>query len=247
LVLVGGGAGSFFFALGGEGSDGFGATGVVTFSGLVAFSGDLAGFFVDCLLAGLGEEWILVGFTTRAPAASLSFFVAGLVAFEATTAFGVCLLGLAVGLAATAGFFDLGASCADLVLGSDFGSGLAFTAGFVLASVFLDAADLDMAGFFATAGDFLELLDGAGDFRFLLSVFFRAVDNVETPSQASKNIPPVGWRTDHRGLSSMVAERRISSDFEETLREVQWKGTFCWLTGSLPAGVRSCLLAVYDL
>jgi hypothetical protein len=39
----------------------------------------------------------------------------------------------------------------------------------------------------------LELFGGAGDFRFLLSVFFRAVDNFETPNQASQNIyPPCG-------------------------------------------------------
>jgi hypothetical protein len=30
--------------------------GVATFSGLAAFSCDLAGCFVDCLLAGFGEE-----------------------------------------------------------------------------------------------------------------------------------------------------------------------------------------------
>jgi hypothetical protein len=56
LVLVGGGAGSFFFALGGNGSDTFGATGAETFSGFVTFSCDLAGCLVDCLLAGFGEE-----------------------------------------------------------------------------------------------------------------------------------------------------------------------------------------------
>jgi hypothetical protein len=127
------------------------------------------------------------------------------------------LLGLAVdfaaGLAATAGFFDFGASCADLVLGSDFGSGLDFTAAFVLesnfASVFLDAADLVAAGFFAAAGDFLGLLAGAGDFRSLLSVFFRAVDNVETPNQVPQNTYPPVWGSGPTatGTPSMVAER----------------------------------------
>jgi hypothetical protein len=139
----------------------------------------------------------LVGFTTGISAASFSFFVAGLVVFVAATGFGVGLLGFAggltVGFEATAGFLVFGVSCADLVLGSDFGSGFDFTAGFVLASVFLVVADFDAVGFFATAGDFLELLDGAGDFRFLRSVFFRAVDNVETPSQAPQNMyPPCG-------------------------------------------------------
>ena len=130
----------------------------------------------------------MVGFTTGISAASFSFFVAGLVVFVAATRFGVGLLGFAggltVGFDATAGFLVFGASCADLDLGNGFGSGFDFTAGFVLASVFLVVADFDAVGFFTAAGDFLELFGGAGDFRFLLSVFFRAVDNVETPSRA---------------------------------------------------------------
>jgi hypothetical protein len=233
LVFVGGGVGIFFFALGGADSNTLlltaGATaGVATFSGLVAFSGDLAGCLGDSLLIGLGDEWILVGFKTVASATSLSFFPEGLFVFVAATDFGVCLLGLAVvfavdlvdGLAATVGFLVLGASCAVFVFGGNFGSGLAFTAVFVFASVFLEATDLAAAGFLATAGDFFELLEGAGDFRLLLSVFFRAVDNFETPNQASQNMHPPngGGGPTAVGTPSMVGERGISSDFGETLR-----------------------------
>jgi hypothetical protein len=236
LVFVGGGVGICFLAFGGADSRVFlttgfaagAAFGVTTFSGLVPFSSDCAGCLGDCLTDGLVDEWILVGFTAAVSAVSFSFFPVLLLDLVAGTDFGLCLLGLVDafanglfdGLAATAGFFVLGASCAVFVFGGDFGSGLAFTAVFVFASVFLEATDLAAVGFLATAGDFFELLEGAGDFRFLLSVFFRAVDNVETPDQAPQNMHPPngGGGPTAVGTSSMVAERGISSDFGETLR-----------------------------
>ncbi len=55
LVFVGGGAGSFFFALGGGDCGAFGGAMNAFFSGFAAFSGVLTDCFVGCLLAGLGE------------------------------------------------------------------------------------------------------------------------------------------------------------------------------------------------
>ena len=117
LVFVGGGAGIFFFALGGADSTTLltaeATVGVVAFTDFAALSSDLEGSLGACFPDGLGDEWILVGFTTAASATSFSFLLGVLVVFVAATDFVVCLLGLAAGFAegfaATVGFFVFGA------------------------------------------------------------------------------------------------------------------------------------------
>lgn len=117
LVFVGGGAGIFFFALGGADSTTLLAAGAiagaVTFSDFDTLSSDLAGSLGVCFPDGFGEEWILVGFTTTASVTSFSFLFEALFVFVAATDFAGCLLGFvagfAEGFAATVGFFVFGA------------------------------------------------------------------------------------------------------------------------------------------